>query len=182
MSKSGVVPPRQSENVTIPFRVKAVQPDRFMALFREGMALVEETANYLDGPGRREAKTLTPFVALAYATESMRLTTRLTQMATWLLARRAVFNGEELPHSGGLNDPLLLPPITRTGGSKGYDELPEALKSLIEASYSLHIKIHGFDSADRGSAKAATTPARPNPVAAQVARLAAAFDKPNIQA
>jgi regulator of CtrA degradation len=178
-SKSSAVPPRHNEN-TIPFRSRTGQPEKFMALFREGMALVEETANYLDGPGRREAKTLTPFVALAYATESMRLTTRLTQMATWLLARRAVYNGEELPHAGSPNDPLMMPPVTRLTGSKGYDELPEKLKSIIEASYHFHNKIHRFDQVERGVAKPQST--RPNPVAVQVAQLAAAFDFPTAQA
>lgn len=177
-SKSNAVPPRHSEN-TIPFRSRTGQPEKFMALFRDGMALVEETANYLDGPGRREAKTLTPFVALAYATESMRLTTRLTQMATWLLARRAVYNGEQMLYAGSPNDPLLMPPVTRVSGSKGFDELPEKLKGLIEASYQFHTKIHRFDTIDRGISKPEA--ARPNPVATQFAQLAAAFDFPPAQ-
>ena len=66
----------------------------FSILFREGMALVEETAGYLDGPGRRESKVLERSAALAYATESMRLTTRLMQLASWLLLHRAVNEGE----------------------------------------------------------------------------------------
>ena len=66
----------------------------FSALFRDGMALVEETAAYLDGPGRKESKALPRAAALAYATESMRLTTRLMQLASWLLLHRAVKEGE----------------------------------------------------------------------------------------
>src|SRR3974390_3194747 len=66
----------------------------FSAYFREGMALVEETAAYLDGPGRQDAKKLDRPAALAYATESMRLTTRLMQLASWLLLHRAVNEGE----------------------------------------------------------------------------------------
>ncbi|MBN8921377.1 MAG: DUF1465 family protein, partial [Rhizobiales bacterium] len=66
----------------------------FSALFREGMALVEETAGYLDGDGRIEAKALPRHASLAYATESMRLTTRLMQLASWLLLHRAVNEGE----------------------------------------------------------------------------------------
>ena len=66
----------------------------FSTLFREGMALVEETAAYLDGPGRKQAKALARSAALAYATESMRLTTRLMQLASWLLLHRAVKEGE----------------------------------------------------------------------------------------
>src|SRR5215475_4020302 len=66
----------------------------FADLFRDGMALVEETAAYLDGPGRGESKKLTRSAALAYAAESMRLTTRLMQIASWLLLHRAVKEGE----------------------------------------------------------------------------------------
>ena len=54
----------------------------------------EETATYLDGPGRQESKKLERSAALAYATESMRLTTRLMQLASWLLLHRAVKEGE----------------------------------------------------------------------------------------
>src|SRR3569623_71353 len=63
-------------------------------LFRDGMDLVEETAAYLDGDGRTEAKALERSVSLTYATESMRLTTRLMQLASWLLLHRAVKEGE----------------------------------------------------------------------------------------
>ena len=66
----------------------------FGTLFREGMDLVEETAAYLDGVGRTEAKALDRAVSLTYATESMRLTTRLMQLASWLLLHRAVKEGE----------------------------------------------------------------------------------------
>ncbi len=69
----------------------------FNDLFREGMALVEGAAAYLDGPGRSESKALPRPIALAYATESMRLTTRLMQVASWLLLRRAVNEGELTP-------------------------------------------------------------------------------------
>ena len=62
--------------------------------FCDGMALEEETATYLDGPGRQESKKLERVAALAYATESMRLTGRLMQLASWLLLHRAVKEGE----------------------------------------------------------------------------------------
>ena len=66
----------------------------FDRTFREGMELVEETAAYLDGEGRREAKLLSRAAALAYAAESMGLTTRLMQTASWLLVQRAVREGD----------------------------------------------------------------------------------------
>ena len=82
------------EAVPVSFGEKLASSQAFAALFRDGMALVEETAAYLDGPGRQDSKQLARSAALAYATESMRLTTRLMQLASWLLLHRAVKEGE----------------------------------------------------------------------------------------
>src|SRR6516165_4968496 len=78
----------------VPFGERLAASQNFSQLFRDGMKLVEETAAYLDGPGRHESKQLDRSTALAYATESMRLTTRLMQLASWLLLHRAVNEGE----------------------------------------------------------------------------------------
>ncbi|MFL6813090.1 MAG: DUF1465 family protein, partial [Bradyrhizobium sp.] len=75
----------QSETALVQFSERLTNSAAFSALFREGMDLVEETAAYLDGAGRTEAKALDRSVGLTYATESMRLTTRLMQLASWLL-------------------------------------------------------------------------------------------------
>src|ERR1700709_2000733 len=82
------------EVAPIIFGEKHASSQAFAGLFRDGMALVEETASYLDGPGRQESKKLERSASLAYATESMRLTTRLMQLASWLLLHRAVKEGE----------------------------------------------------------------------------------------
>jgi regulator of CtrA degradation len=62
----------------------------FERVFTEGMALVEETASYLDGPGRSIAKELPREARLTYTSWSMELTTRLMQAASWLVMQRAV--------------------------------------------------------------------------------------------
>src|SRR6266850_3422897 len=82
------------EAAPVSFGEKLAGSQAFATLFRDGMALVEETAAYLDGPGRQESKKLERSAALTYATESMRLTTRLMQLASWLLLHRAVKEGE----------------------------------------------------------------------------------------
>ena len=84
----------QSESALVQFSERLTNSAAFGVLFREGMDLVEETAAYLDGDGRTEAKALERSVSLTYATESMRLTTRLMQLASWLLLHRAVKEGE----------------------------------------------------------------------------------------
>src|SRR5271169_5049610 len=78
----------------VSFSERLANSQFFSTLFRDGMALVEETATYLDGAGRQESKKLERGAALVYATESMRLTTRLMQLASWLLLHRAVKEGE----------------------------------------------------------------------------------------
>ncbi len=71
--------------------------DTFRSLFKEGMSLVEQTADYLDGPGRNAARELPRPASIVYATESMRLTTRLMQLASWLLLHRSVREGDMTP-------------------------------------------------------------------------------------
>src|SRR5215467_1247599 len=78
----------------VSFGERLAASQNFSQLFRNGMRLVEETAAYLDGPGRQESRLLDRARSLAYATESMRLTTRLMQLASWLLLHRAVNEGE----------------------------------------------------------------------------------------
>src|ERR1700710_971154 len=87
-----------SNPLATPWRAEVIQDfarsELFQRTFQEGMDLVEETAAYLDGSGRQASKLLSRNAALAYATESMRLTTRLMQVASWLLVQRAVKEGE----------------------------------------------------------------------------------------
>lgn len=78
----------------VSFGEKLAGSEQFLTLFKEGMDLVGEAAAYLDGEGREEARALARAAALAYAVESMRLTTRLMQIASWLLLQRAVNEGE----------------------------------------------------------------------------------------
>src|SRR3954447_19679899 len=79
---------------TVSFGDHLANSETFKLLFREGMLLVEEAAAYLDGPGRRDSRALPQLEAIAYASESMRLTTRLMQLAAWLLLQRAVNEGD----------------------------------------------------------------------------------------
>src|SRR5271166_300976 len=83
---------------TVPFIHRLAASRAFKDLFAEGMALVEKAAAYLDGPGRADSRALSRPAAIAYATESMRLTTRLMQVASWLLLQRAVNEGELTPN------------------------------------------------------------------------------------
>ena len=78
----------------VPIGPRIVASGGFDLLYREGMSLIEDVAAYLDGTGRTESRNLPREASFTYATESMRLTTRLMQLASWLLLQRAVNEGE----------------------------------------------------------------------------------------
>ena len=44
----------KSVNEAVSFGERLASSQAFADLFRDGMALVEETASYLDGPGRQQ--------------------------------------------------------------------------------------------------------------------------------
>ncbi len=114
------------------FGARLAASQNFSQLFRDGMKLVEETAAYLDGPGRQESKLLNRSAALGYATESMRLTTRLMQLASWLLLHRAVNEGEmSLAQANKERMKVKLAPDARPEDAGIV--LPERLSSLIGA-------------------------------------------------
>jgi regulator of CtrA degradation len=151
--------------------------EQFDHIFREGMALVERTAVYLDGPGRKEAKTLAGGVGVLYATESMRLTTRLLDLASWLLIRRALREGEITEDEAQKKRRRVkLQAFGRPSHVKGYEDLPGGLKGLIEESFALHDRISQLDRSMSKSqdADAISAPVA-NPVAQQVGLLERAF-------
>ncbi|MFM1815681.1 MAG: hypothetical protein RLZ98_2376 [Pseudomonadota bacterium] len=151
------------------------QSGQFEAIFKDGMALVEKTAAYLDTDGRRAAKKLTGIVAVAYATESMRLTTRLLELASWLLIRRAIRDGEITPEEAARRrQRIKLGTTGRPTHIKQWDELPLELRHLIEASFALQDRILQLDRAfSDGDVETASS--GHNPVAAQLAMIESAF-------
>src|SRR3954462_14853856 len=117
----------------------------FQRTFQEGMDLVEETAGYLDGAGRQASKLLSRNSALAYAAESMRLTTRLMQVASWLLVQRAVREGD-MPPDAACEERYRLAgeEVCRTTG-EGVDDLPAALTVLLDRSERLYERVRHLD-------------------------------------
>lgn len=146
----------------------------FERTFKEGMALVDETAAYLDGPGRAASKRLSRAAALAYAGESMRLTTRLMQVASWLLVQRAVRDGEiKLEEAASEKYRLISREQQPAATFAGSDELPEALKALIIRGAAIYERVRRLDETmyETGGETAA------NPVSEQLAKLTQAFGR-----
>ena len=149
----------------------------FDALYREGMALIEEVASYLDGAGRADSRILGREASFLYATESMRLTTRLMQLASWLLLQRAVNEGEiTRENARSEKEKVKFSATPSERGGPGYDQLPEALRAYIDQGDRLFDRVMQFDTLERGKMPARDGGAT-NDVADQLARLKAAFGR-----
>ena len=118
----------------------------FEKTFEEGMALVDETAKYLDGRGREESRDLPRKIAMLYAGESMRVTTRLMQAASWLLVQRAVHDGDmEAEDAAGDRYRLGSREICLGGGGEGIEHLPATLRDLLGRSDNLYRRVARLD-------------------------------------
>lgn len=156
------------------FGTTFVGSDAFRDLFREGMRLVEETATFLDGPGRAESRLLSHRAAMAYASESMRLTTRLMQIASWLLVQRAVAEGEITPRQAVQEkNRVQLSAQPRPDEGPDFEALPERLRELIDLSFRLHARIVHLD--EVVSEERPAPARRDSPVAAQLHLIRSAF-------
>jgi regulator of CtrA degradation len=166
---------RASEASTVSFSERLASSQIFVTLFRDGMALVEETAGYLDGSGRSESKKLERSAALVYATESMRLTTRLMQLASWLLLHRAVKDGEMTLAQAHEEKSKVRVASCDPGDAKSIALLPSKLQDLIARSTKLQAEVRRLDATMHAPAsiKAATG----NPVERQLGLLRAAFER-----
>jgi regulator of CtrA degradation len=164
----------KSINGAVSFGERLASSQVFADLFREGMALVEETAAYLDGPGRQDSKKLARSAALAYATESMRLTTRLMQLASWLLLHRAVKEGEMSLTQASKEKAKVKLSAGERSDEQNFKLVPERLQVLITRSRTLQSSICRLDATIHASPPRID---RTNPVERQLGLLRAAFEQ-----
>jgi regulator of CtrA degradation len=158
------------------FGHRFVRSDAFMAMFDEGMGLVEETAAYLDGEGRRDAAALPPETGDLYVNESLRLTTRLMHIASWLLLERAWaegdLNDDQLNHE---KERLRLNVSPSPASIEDFDKLPRRLRELNGLALRLYARILHLELLL--SDYVPRMPGNGNAVTAQLNRLEQAFRK-----
>ncbi len=121
-------------------------PAFFGSTYDEAHQLVLEARHYLGERGQRDVAGLGVEGTLAYSVESMRLTARLTQVMAWLMAMRAV-------HEGELGREEVLEKKWRLGGHDvclgepplDMSELPAGLQDLLQRSERLFVRIARLD-------------------------------------
>ncbi|QIB36113.1 DUF1465 family protein [Ancylobacter pratisalsi] len=149
---------------------RRVESAAFETLFQDGMALVDESAAYLDGDGRVESRALERPALNAYAQQSLKLSTRLMQLASWLLLRRAAADGDmsmETARREALKIDLKGPPRDEHQEAL----LPERLALLVKRSHELQGRIARLDA---GLTTQDVPPV--NAVAGQLRRLRSSFE------
>ncbi len=158
---------------TIKLAERLAFSSNFQPIFDEGMTLVDETAAYLDGDGRRDARTISRGASTLYAAESMRLTTRLMQVASWLLLQRAANQGDmSRAQVEAEKVKVRLDGIGGGADSPFYDELPEAFRDLVERAVMLERRVAILDREIYGEPR---PEASGNPVGEQMHLLRTAF-------
>src|ERR1700675_1234212 len=157
----------QGETALVQFSERLTNSAAFGTLFREGMDLVEETAAYLDGVGRTEAKALERSVTLPYATKSMRR------------PHRGVKEGERTLTQANREKTKVKPSAADPGPDDMIEKLPQQLQDLIARSMTLQTKVRRLDTTihmpatDRAAIR--------NPLVPQLNRLKAAFEQSSLR-
>ena len=171
--------PSRESGETIKLAERRVFSLSFKALYTEGMGLVEQAAEYLDGSGRAEAKKLSRLAAMLYATESMRLTTRLMQIASWLLLQRAANSGEMTRDQvASEKSKVRLDTASAHNDVAGWNELPTYFVDLVHRSLRLQEHVRRMNEETYGNGTTVVpgqAMRRSNPVSDQIGLLNTAF-------
>ncbi len=126
-------------------------PRFFGKTYDETMSLLLASRDYLANAQPADASGLTPIERLRVNCEAMRLTTRLTQIMAWLLAQRAVFEGEISRTMAAADDFRLSADAICMAETDG-DSVPDRLRELLDHSRRLYIRVARLDELNRRAA------------------------------
>ncbi len=106
------------------------------------MSLLVEARNYLSHREAKDGGGLGPDMRLVACYESMRVTSRLTQVMAWLLAQKAVQAGE-ITEREAVSDRFALSAarICLDVAGQGNMALPAGLRSLLDRSHRLYVRV-----------------------------------------
>ena len=71
-----------------------ITPRLIHSFYTEAMLLADEARSYFDESGHKDRDRLDPFTRVAFACESLKVTTRVMHIVAWLLTQRAIESGE----------------------------------------------------------------------------------------
>ena len=120
-----------------------ITPRLIDSFYTEAMLLADEARYYFDEAGQADREQLDPFTRVAFACESLKVTTRIMHIVAWLLTQRAIDSGE-IHFAEGRR------PERRLGQAHESDpqsiaRLPATAQRLIGASSDLYARVKRLD-------------------------------------
>lgn len=132
----------------------AIGPTQFFnKTHDEAMALLQAARHYCAQLGPAESQALTPVERLKVSCETMRVTSRLTQVMAWILAQKAVHAGE-ISRSQAASEQFSLGGEEVCLDETGEQDhaMPERLSTLLARSRQLYVRVMRLDELVRRAA------------------------------
>lgn len=141
---------------------RSVSPAYFSALHAEAFSLLIEVRNYISAERKKSLlNTHSKSDYLDITLETMRLTTRLTQVMAWILAQKAVHCRELTPEQGASRLYRLSGQSVCLDNETGQAaHMPAVLCVLLQRSYDLYCRVNRLEDQIAGRLAAGETPKR----------------------
>lgn len=118
----------------------------FAKTYSKGMFLIERASAYIDGPGKRLLHDLDESSLYLYTCEAGAISTRLMQIASWLLLFRAWLE-KDMPIQRIKDEKAKISLLTPSQYKTNllWSKMPEAFKILVEDSLVLEAQLRNLD-------------------------------------
>ncbi len=107
-------------------------------LYVEAMVLADEARAYFDQASHQARERMTPLVRVSFSCESLKVTTRLMHVVSWLLGQRSAAESARQPLEPRLGTAVESDPSVLSG-------LPEDARRIILATSELYDRIKRLD-------------------------------------
>lgn len=125
----------------------------FNRTYDEAMGLLVEARDYMAYQEAKDQRGLPAHARLQVSYESLRVTSRLTQVMAWLLAQKAVHAGELTAEQVASDEYALAGgDICSDPSGPENEQLPTRLRDLLDRSHRLYMRVTRLDRQIRRSA------------------------------
>lgn len=150
INKAGFFAVQEQHNVKFNNSQSSVDYQLYAIIFTNtyiyAMDLIERMSSYIEGPGRILPQSLDNDLLDLYAAEAMSSSTRLMQIAAWLLLMRSAIEGDmNYEVSIVEKNKLCLNTLSQKDINEQWQRLPIGLCGLVEESLNLEARIRSLD-------------------------------------
>ncbi len=121
--------------------VSQIAPRLVSSLYTEALLMMDESRSYFEAEQLAERDALGPVARVAFACESLRVTTRLMHVVAWLMARRMPTQAR-LSDAGACMSPL---PVMNPSEDTHLALLPPMGQQIVRASMDLYERVRRLD-------------------------------------